>query len=433
MRIAWFAIFIVIRAAPLIAQTPAQTSRRVFRLDELETLALAANPAMGEAAAQVRAVRGRARQAGLYPNPVLGATGDHNTPAFSGGGLGGFAEQRIVTGGKLGLSRRAADAETAVATESHAATRLRVLTEIRQLYYRGLAEQRLMDVRKEMADTAARTAATLGELNNVGQADLPDQMEAEIEAQRASLAVTMAENALTRTWREIAAAVNQPTLAPGVFDGDAEAVPALNAETTLARIMSESPELREAQAEAERAAALVKRARVENIPDVTVRGGVRYNREPIFEPGHAPAIVGNEGFFDVGVEIPLFNRNQGNVSAAVAGAEQARLEVDRRRAELRIRFAAEFKEFSDATAALDRLKRDMLPRARQALDLYRANFRQMSTAYMQILTAERNLIQLEEDYAAQLISAWRSAVEIEGLLVDDMVDGMGTPRGRMLN
>ena len=184
MRSGWF----VLLAASMLGQT----APRTFRLEELENMVLAANPSVGEAAAQVRAARGRAQQAGLYPNPVLGATGDHNTPVFSGGGLGGFAEQRIVMGGKLGLSRRAADAETEAATASQNAARLRVLTEIRELYYRGLAEQRLVDVRKEMADTAARTASTLAELNNVGQADLPDQMSAEIEAQRAALGVTMA-------------------------------------------------------------------------------------------------------------------------------------------------------------------------------------------------------------------------------------------------
>jgi cobalt-zinc-cadmium efflux system outer membrane protein len=419
MNAAWM----VLAASPVLAQTVlAQTPPRAFKLADLETMALAGNPSLAQADAGVRAARGRAKQAGLYPNPVLGATGDHNTPVFDGGGLGGFAEQRIVIGGKLGLSRRAADEDAAAATELQNGARMRVLTDIRRLYYRGLGEQRLVEVRKQMADSAARTASTFVELNNIGQADLPDQFAAEIEAQRAALAVTMAENALARTWREIAAVVNQPALASGILDGDLEAVPELDAEPNLARLLNESPELRAAQAEATRSATLVKRARIEKIPDVSVRGGVRYNREPLFpvapEPGRPPAIVGNEGFFDVGVEIPLFNRNQGTVTAAEAEAERARLEVDRRRIALRRRFATVFAEYSDATAALARYKDRMLPRARQALDLYRANFRQMSAPYTQILAAERSLIQIEDDYVAQLMVAWQSVAEIEGLLVD---------------
>ena len=52
----------------------------------------------------------------------------------------------------------------------------------------------------------------------------------------------------------------------------------------------------------------------------------------------------------------------------------------------------------------------------EKLDLYRANFRQMSAPYTQILSAERSLIQIEDDYVAQLIVAWQSVAEIEGLL-----------------
>ncbi len=423
MRIAW----IVLAAAPLWPQTSAQTPPRTVTLQDLEKMALAGNPSLAQAEAGSHAALGRARQAGLYPNPVLGATGDHNTPVFNGGSLGGFVEQRIVIGGKLGLSRHAADQDAAAAMELQNSARLRVLTDLRRLYYRGLGEQRLLDVRKQMADATARTAATFAELNNVGQADRPDQFTAEIEAQRAALAVTMAGNALARTWREIAAVVNQtelnrPSLAPGTLEGDLEAVPNLDPETTLERVLNESPDLHAAQMEASRSATLVKRARVEKIPDVTVRGGVRYNREPLYatglEPGTTPGAVGTEGFFDVGVEIPIFNLNQGAVTAAEADADHARLEVERRRAALRRQFAIVYGEYSDATAAIARYKTEMLPRARQALEMYQANFRQTAGPYTQILAAERSLIQIEDDYIAQLIVAWQSVAEIQGLLPD---------------
>jgi outer membrane protein, heavy metal efflux system len=178
----------------------AQTSRA-----DLERMALAASPALQRSAAEVRAAAGRAKQAGLYPNPVLGFTGDHNTPALDGGSLGGFAEQRIVTGGKLGLDRKAADQDRLGAEEMAKAERLRVIAAIDAMYYRGLGEQRLIEARTRMAELTQRTAATSHELANLGQADQPDVFQVEIEAQRAQLAVTMGRNALDRTWREIQA------------------------------------------------------------------------------------------------------------------------------------------------------------------------------------------------------------------------------------
>ena len=63
-------------------------------------MALANHPALAEASAHVRAAEGRHLQAGLYPNPVVGATGDENSPGevIRGGEFGGFVEQRLVTG-----------------------------------------------------------------------------------------------------------------------------------------------------------------------------------------------------------------------------------------------------------------------------------------------------------------------------------------------
>ena len=46
------------------------------------------------------------QQAGLYPNPTIGYTGDEIRGGSVGGGKEGFfVEQTIVTGGKLRLSR----------------------------------------------------------------------------------------------------------------------------------------------------------------------------------------------------------------------------------------------------------------------------------------------------------------------------------------
>ena len=61
----------------------------------------------------------------------------------------------------------------------------------------------------------------------------------------------------------------------------------------------------------------------------------------------------------------------------------------------------------------------MIPKARQAFDMYASNFRNMAVAYPQVLAAQRSLIQLEDDYIAQLITAWLAATEIDGLLVRD--------------
>jgi len=59
----------------------------------------------------------------------------------------------------------------------------------------------------------------------------------------------------------------------------------------------------------------------------------------------------------------------------------------------------------------------MIPRAQTAYELYLKSFRQMAAAYPQVLVAQRSLFQLQEDYITALVKGWRSAIEIQGLLL----------------
>ena len=68
------------------------------------------------------------------------------------------------------------------------------------------------------------------------------------------------------------------------------------------------------------------RAKREPIPDLQLRGGIQQNGK-LFASNGKP--VGLQGFADVGVKIPIFDHNQGNIAAAKADAERARREVDR--------------------------------------------------------------------------------------------------------
>ncbi len=404
----------IVIALPAAAQAP-------LTLADLERMALAASPSLQQSAAEVRASEGRAKQAGLYPNPVIGANGDHVAAGLypNGGDLGASIQQRIVTAGKLGLARKAAEQSRAAAAQMQEAERLRVLINIRTLYYRAMGEQRLVALRKEALDLAARTARTARDLANLGQADRPDVLASDVEAQRAELGVTMAQNALDRTWREIGAMVAQPSLAAQEFQGDFEAIPKIDA-SAIERIYAASPELRAAEADRAGADLLAERARVEKIPDIQLSGGVRYNRG-LVAPGQ---VFGTEGFFDVGVEIPVFNRNQGALSAARAEAEKARLESDRQKLALARRFAAVYREYRDAADAAVRYRDSMIPSARQAYEMYASNFGNMAAPYTQVLLTQRSLFQLEEEYLSVLMSAWRSAIEIDGLLVTGSEGGL---------
>jgi cobalt-zinc-cadmium efflux system outer membrane protein len=405
---------------PLLCLSLATAVAAPLRLEDLEHMALANNPSLGQAAASARAAAGKSVQAGLYPNPIMSANGDEISrgPIIRGGEFGGGFSQQLVTAGKLGLSRRVAQ-EHQKETEAEAeAQKYRVLNAVRSLYYQALGDQRLIEVRADLAKLARRAVDISRELANVGQADQPDVLAAEIEADRVELELLNAQNARERTWRQLAAVVNEASLQPGPLEGDLENLPKLEQEAALQTILNESPEIRAAQADAARAEAAMKRAQVEKIPDIMVSGGVRYNRELLEQSaGGGLRPVGKEGFFEIGVQIPIFNRNQGNVAAARADLDRSRLDVDRTKLMLRARLAVAYKEYRDAVATAERYRTTMLPKAQKAYELYINSFRQMAAAYPQALIAQRNLFQLQDGYVIALVSAWQRSVEIQGMLL----------------
>ena len=406
-------------AVPLArAQAQASESKQpAIPLAELEQLALQSNPTLAQAAANVREAEGRRLQSGLYPNPIVGYTGEEmRGGSLRGGQQGFFVRQDIVLGGKLGLNRRIFAHEKSQAEAEAEEQRLRVLTNVRLSYIEALAAQQILDLRRNLSRLAQEAVQISYRLANVGQADAPDVLEAELEAEQAELGVTAAEQNQRRVWKQLAAAVGRPDLPLARLDGDLENVAAINPDEMVGKIVSESPAVRIAELEVMRGEAALARARREPIPDLQLRGGLQQNRE-LFESTGRP--VGLQGFAEVGVQIPIFNRNQGNIAATRAELERALQDVVRIRLVLRERAAEFVQSYETSRDAAARYKNQMLPRASQAYQMYLARYQQMGAAYPQVLIAQRTLMQLQVAYIAALENLSTSALVLQSYLLTD--------------
>jgi cobalt-zinc-cadmium efflux system outer membrane protein len=402
-------------AGPALPAASSAPGDSALSLRDLEARALEKNPTLAQATAGVREARGLARQAGSYPNPVIGVLGDDNTSnvTFRGGEIGMFGEQRIVTAGKLRLSRGVYSQQEMQAQAAEEAQRYRVLTAVRALFYEALGAERLVEVQRRLAELANEAVTISRELANVGQADQPDVLQSEIEAQQAEVALVRAEIEQQRVWRQLAAVAGDPALEITPLEGDIEAIPALEQDSALQKILQESPEVKIAAAGVARASAALEREKVETIPDILVRGGFKYH--PFLGADRRP--VGIVGFFDVGIAIPLFDRNKGAIDAARGQVESAERDADRVRLSLHSRLAEVYQDYEASARLAGKYRQEMLPRAQRAYELYRNSFQQMAAAYPQVIIAQRNLFQLQRDYVHELVSVWKSAVEMEGMLL----------------
>jgi outer membrane protein, heavy metal efflux system len=406
-------------------QPTAQSSPPALTLEQLEQMAFDRNPTLKQADAEVRAAEGRKRQAGLYPNPTIGYQGEQiRGGSFRGGEQGAFVEQDIVLGGKLGAAKNAFEQERKQAEVERQEQRLRVTNGVTIAYYQSLAAQETVALRTRLLKLAQDAVETSKQLFNVGQSDQPDLLQAEIEAEQAELALVAAQQNQQQRWKALAAMVGNPGLPFSLLAGSLEDVPELDPEQWLGALLTDSPAVKISQLGVTRAESALNRARREPIPDLQLRGGLEQNRE-LLEPSGRP--VGLQGFAEVGVRIPLFNRNQGNIQAAKANVERAKLETQRVQLLLRERVAPTVQNYLTAKTAVDRYRNQMIPRAEKAYALYLEKYNSMAAAYPQVLIAQRTLFQLRTDYVNALETLWVNSVALKGFMLTDGLEAPTPP------
>lgn len=403
-----------------------QTADAPLSLPQLEQLAMKNHPALAQAQAAIDAARGRARQAGALPNPILGYSGDElqTNPDGPRGTHGVFVEQTIPLGGKLALGRAVFEGDVARAEAVAALQRQRVLNGVRGAFFGALAAARRVEVRERLAQLSGEAVTVTQQLYNVGAADRPDVLESEIEAHRARLGVEEARNIWFRSWRHLAAAIGTTDLAPRALAGDLDGgLPELERERLRAAVLEQSPELLAARAGITRAEAAVGRARRMTFPDLFVNAGPGFNRER--QEGHPDRATGWEWSIEAGLSLPLFNRNRGGVAASAAELSQARSEVSRLRLDLERRLAGQFDRYLTTLRKVEVYRTEILPRAEEAYRLYLTKYREMAAAYPQVLIAQRTLGQVTQEYVDALESTWRVAVGLQGFLAGDLAGGAG--------
>jgi len=419
--------FLFLFALPGRTQT-AVSGQKTLTLEELQQMALEHNPTFAQSAANIQAAEGRKKQSGLYPDPTVGYQGEQiRGGSFHGGEQGFFVQQDIVLSGKLGLNRAIFDQELKQAETEAEEQKVRVVTNVHMSYIQALAAQQTLELRQHLSKLADDAVLTSHELANVGQADAPDVLESEVEAQQAELAVTMAEQNQQRIWKALAAVVGNPRLPLIGLEGKLEDTAPLNADELVEKIVNESPAVRIAELGVKRADATLARARRESIPDLQIRAGMQQNGELLSEPNGKP--VGLQGFADVGVRIPIFNRNQGNVATARADLERAKREVERVKLVLRERAASVVQNYAFSQTAVDRYKNQMIPRAQKAYEMYAKKYQAMASAYPQVLIAQRTLMQLEVSYISALETFATSSISLQSYLLTDGLEAPSQPGG----
>ncbi|MCE9531171.1 MAG: TolC family protein, partial [Planctomycetes bacterium] len=347
-------------------------------LPQLTSLTLERNPRLAQVGWTVETARGRAVQAGLYPNPTLSVTGDELGDRTGPGGIwtAPHFQQEIVTANKLGLSRAAALKEVDQATLKVVAERYRVLTDVRQNYYELVTLQRRADILGQLIILAEQSVENANKLLKAKEGSELDVVQLEVDLERYRAEFDATSKALPAAFRRLASSVGVDDLPFTKVVGDLELpLPDYDLERLRTYVLGIHPELRSAQIGVDRAQLALKRATVEPIPNVTVGTGyVRQNQNK-----------SNDWVIAASIPVPLWNRNQGNVFAAKAQVGEAVTEVGRVQNDIVGRLATAFGTYSAARQRAEKYKTAILPKAERTYQLSLKAFQGGQFEYLRVL------------------------------------------------
>jgi cobalt-zinc-cadmium efflux system outer membrane protein len=212
-------------------------------------------------------------------------------------------------------------------------------------------------------------------------------------------------------FKSLAALAGSPSAEITLLDAALDTPPEIDPAQAVETIVQQSPTVRQAQQEVAIAEARLKDAKREAVPDLQLRAGEQENLEALASvPGKK---TGVQSFATAGIELPLWNRNQGSVRAAEAELEQARQEVTRTQLALRQQAEGLLQNYLSAKLEAERYRTALLPRARRAYELYLEKYQQMAQAYPQVIVSQRTLFGLEVRYIDSLDRTWQNAIALK--------------------
>jgi len=129
----------------------------------------------------------------------------------------------------------------------------------------------------------------------------------------------------------------------------------------------------------------------------------------------------------VGIELPIFNRNQGNIAAARAEIDRSAAERERVALTLRERAAAVADQYANARLMAEQYRDNILPLAKKSYGLMSDRYSEMLASYPRVLASKRKLYELQLEYITALEDVWTTGLALEGYLLTDGLEAPARP------
>lgn len=395
---------------------------------ELAAVALTLNARLRAKRAAIGEVRALLVTAGTLPNPDLGAFVRPGISGNSGTGVGLDALFFLLRPDERDAKRALAEANVDLVRAEIEAVELDLVSDVRRGRIRLLtAEQTARLVEQELAlrDEAVRLVRRqreLGETTDIALALV------ELDATSLQRQARLARAAVESERAALNALIGVPPTLDLTLVGDGSdltfaIVPDPTDDALDARLIAGSGGLRTRASEYARAEQELRLAVARQYPRIGI--GPSYEKD----------VEGSEGLgLGASIEVPLFDRNQGEIAEKLAHRERVRGEYVAELHELRARAFAARAQQRSARLDVESLQRDVVPLIERTEALFESALRARELSVFEWLTARTRAIQSRRDLLDALARYASAAVELDAAtgtpLVTVLTEKSGEERAR---
>ena len=378
-------------------------------------LAIEHNPELDASRWEKRAMEGRVLQAGLLPNPEIGA----ETENFAGSGVfHGFdaaettvqLSQLIELGGKRTKRSAYAALGRDLAQWDYEVKQADVVAGATLAFVNVLFAQQRLTLMEKLLNLADEVLKTTSERAKAGKISPVETIKAEVDRSTSRIDVKHAQYDLKAARRKLSGTWGgtNPTFgeARGRL-GHLLPVPSLKA---LEGMVSRNPDVARLGVAIEQHRAGVALAEAQGVPDLTVSLGAKHHNEM----DDTAFVMG------ISIPIPIFDRNQGATLEARERLTKSREES--RAAWLKVvnTLAETYQTLSRAHMEATDLAKHVLPGARAAFEASQEGFRHGKFDYLDMLDAQRTLVSVNLRHMNALFAYQQARTRVERLIGLDL-------------
>jgi cobalt-zinc-cadmium efflux system outer membrane protein len=343
---------------------------------------------------------GVVQQAGLLPNPSLSVERVDTRRDTRETTL--QLSQPLELGGKRAARMQAAQRGREGVAALLVQRRAEVRADTAAAWFAVLAAQEQLRLAQQASELAQRAAGATARRVVAGKVSPVEETRAQVAAATVKLDLIRAHGALATARARLAALWSNPAPCFAQASGEMVTLPELPSLAAQRALLVQAPAMQVAQSElAQRqAAAQVELSR--RAPDVALTIGSKRSEEL----GRTQAVFG------VSVPLPLFDRNQGAVLASARRVDQARDGVTATASRLEAELVQAREEYASARAQALALQGEILPGAQSAYDAASTGFEYGKFGFLDVLDAQRTLLQAQSHYLTTLADAHRAQAAI---------------------